>query len=94
MMNKNLGLTTLGKIHNELIGCDYDIAKVEAILTHICGCKVSWVDSNIDCGLDDDKTENNYLIRDLFSTEDEIADIRVFYGDVDRRIDYATLTFN
>lgn len=45
MMNKNLGLTTLGKIHNELIGCDYDIAKVEAILTHICGCKVSWVEA-------------------------------------------------
>lgn len=63
----------------------YDgVTDTEEILTEIVGKNVSMYDSKIDDGVDDD--EDNYVICDCFSTDDDSITIRIYYGDETRVI--------
>lgn len=63
----------------------YDgVTYTEEILTEIVGKNVSMYDSKIDDGVDDD--EDNYVICDCFSTDDDSITIRIYYGDETRVI--------
>lgn len=77
------------EIIKEFIGGKYDgITATEEILTEICGQNVSLYDSVIDDGVDDDETEDEYIMRDCFSTADDKITIRIYYGDVTEEITY------
>ena len=85
-------MTLAEKIQTELIGSRYDSAtEMEAILTQIVGENVSWYDSNIDDGVDDDETEDMYVMRDAFSTDDNKINIRIYYGDMTGEITYVSV---
>jgi len=63
----------------------YDgVTYTEEILTEIVGKNVSMYDSKIDDGVDDD--EDNYVMCDCFSTDDDSITIRIYYGDETRVI--------
>lgn len=63
----------------------YDgVTYTEEILTEIVGKNVSMYDSKIDDGVDDD--EDNYVMCDCFSTDDNSITIRIYYGDETRVI--------
>lgn len=63
----------------------YDgVTYTEEILTEIIGKNVSMYDSKIDDGVDDD--EDNYVMCDCFSTDDDSITIRIYYGDETRVI--------
>lgn len=59
------------------------ITDTEEILTEIIGKNVSMYDSKIDDGTDGD---DNYVMRDCFSTDDNTITIRIYYGDITRVI--------
>lgn len=83
------------KIETEFIGANFDgITDTEEILTEIYGSSVSWHDSKIDDGVDDDETEDCYVMCDLFSSDDDKLDVRIYYGDVSREIGYVSVQFN
>lgn len=64
----------------------YDgVTYTEEILTEIVGKNVSMYDSKIDDGVDDDD-EDNYVMCDCFSTDDDSITIRIYYGDETRVI--------
>lgn len=85
-------MTLTEKIQTELIGSRFDsITETEEILTKLVGKNVSWYDSNIDDGVDDDETEDAYVMRDAFSTDDDKINIRIYYGDVTREITYVSV---
>ena len=85
-------MTLAEKIQTELIGSRYDSAtEMEEILTQIVGENVSWYDSNIDDGVDDDETEDMYVMRDAFSTDDHKINIRIYYGDMTGEITYVSV---
>ena len=63
----------------------YDgVTYTEEILTEIVGKNVSMYDSKIDDGVDDD--EDNYVMCDCFSTDDDSITIRIYDGDETRVI--------
>ena len=85
-------MTLAEKIQTELIGSRYDsTTEMEEILTQIVGENVSWYDSNIDDGVDDDETEDMYVMRDAFSTDDDKINIRIYYGDMTGEITYVSV---
>lgn len=61
----------------------YGVTDTEEILTEIVGKNVSMYDSKIDDGADGD---DNYVMCDCFSTDDDSITIRVYYGDETRVI--------
>lgn len=64
----------------------YDgVTDTEEILTEIVGKNVSMYDSKIDDGADDDE-DDNYVMCDCFSTDDDSITIRIYYGDETRVI--------
>lgn len=82
-------MTLTEKIQTELIGTEYDgVHPTEEILTKLVGRNVSWYDSNIDDGADDDETEDKYVMKSCFSTDNDDVIIRIYYGDVTREIGY------
>lgn len=85
-------MTLAEKIQTELIGSRYgSTTEMEEILTQIVGENVSWYDSNIDDGVDDDETEDMYVMRDVFSTDDDKINIRIYYGDMTGEITYVSV---
>ena len=85
-------MTLTEKIQTELIGSRFDsITETEEILTQLVGKNVSWYDSNIDDGVDDDETEDTYIMRDAFSTNDDKIIIRIYYGNVTGEITYVSV---
>lgn len=77
------------EIRKELIGARYDnCVEIEDILTNIIGQKVEWFDTEIDDGVDDDETEDEYIMKTSFSTKDDRIIIRVYWGDVTEEITY------
>jgi hypothetical protein len=85
-------MTLAEKIQTELIGSHYgSTTEMEEILTQIVGENVSWYDSNIDDGVDDDETEDMYVMRDAFSTDDDKINIRIYYGDMTGEITYVSV---
>lgn len=75
------------EIVDEFTGGSYEgCADAEEILTKICGQKVSWYDTKIDDGIDDD--EDYYVMAACFTTEDRKIDIIIYYGNVTSVIGY------
>ena len=94
-MNKNLALTFLGKIQNEFIGSRYmGIEETENLLTHIAGEPIKHYDTKIDDGVDDDETEDTYIMKACFSTEDDEITVGIYYGDVSEEIGYVNVQIN
>lgn len=82
-------MTLTEKIQTELIGTEYDgVNTTEEILTKLVGRNVSWYDTDIDDGADDDETEDKYVMKSCFSTDNDDVIIRIYYGDVTREIGY------
>ena len=82
-------LTLTEKIQTALIGSDYmGCDDTERLLSEIVGRKVSWYDTVIDDGADDDETEDQYVMRACFSTDRDDIIIRVYYGDLTEEIGY------
>lgn len=81
------------EIENEFIGGNYDgITATEEILTEIVGQSVEHYDTCIDDGADGDETEDSYVMKACFSSEDESITIRIFYGDVTKEIGYVSVS--
>ena len=82
-------LTLTEKIQNEFIGsrrvCVRDL---EERLTQIVGHKASCYDSKIDDGVDEDETEEQYVMADCFDFEGIPLIVRIYYGDVTQEIGY------
>ena len=77
------------KIQTELIGSDYrGVGETEEILSEICGEPITWYDTCIDDGADDDETEDSYVMKACFSNRDDSIIIRIYYGDVTEEIGY------
>ena len=82
-------LTLTEKIQTALIGSKNMSRPVMAEnLSSLIGKEVSLYDSCIDDGADGDETEDQYVMRDCWSTVDDSVVIRIYYGDVSREIGY------
>lgn len=80
------------EIEQEFIGGNYGgTTATEEILTEIIGKPVEWYDSVIDDGVDDDETEDEYIIKECFSTKDDKIIVRIYYGNVTDEIGYVTV---
>ena len=76
------------EIEREFIGGRYNgISATEEILSNIVGQAVKHYDTCIDDGVDEDETEDTYVMRACFTNENNIT-IRIFYGDVTEEIGY------
>lgn len=94
-MDKNLALTLKGKIQTEFIGGYYmGVEETEHILTHIAGKPIKWYDTKIDDGADDDETEDTYVMKACFSTEDNSIIVGIYYGNVSEEIGYVNVQIN
>lgn len=81
------------EIQQEFIGGRYDgETATEEILTNIIGQSVEWYDTYIDDGVDDDETEDMYIMKSCFSTKDDKISVRIYYGDVTEEITYVSVT--
>ena len=83
------------EIQREFIGGRYDgETATEEILTNIIGQSVEWYDTYIDDGVDDDETEDEYVMKSCFSTKDDKIIVRTYYGDVTEEIAYVSVSNN
>lgn len=83
------------EIEREFIGSRYDTTTdTEEILTNIIGQSVKHYDTCIDDGADGDETEDVYVMKSCFSTDDDNITIRIFYGDVTGEIGYVSVEGN
>lgn len=81
-----------GKIETEFIGGRYlGDEETEKILTNIIGREVVCYDTKIDDGVDDDETEDEYVMKSCFSTRDDKVIIGIYYGDVTEEISYVNI---
>ena len=81
------------EIEREFIGGRYDgVTATEEILTNIVGKSVEWYDTVIDDGVDGDETEDQYVMKDCFSTKDDSVVVRIYYGDVTEEIGYVSVS--
>jgi hypothetical protein len=81
------------EIQREFIGASYDGWDVaEGILKEIIGESVRFYDKGIADGVDEDETEDTYVMYDSFETFDGELTIRIFYGDVTREVGYVSVT--
>jgi hypothetical protein len=82
-------MTLTEKIQSEFIGADYQgIEETESVLQRIIGKECKHYDSCIDDGVDEDETEDSYIMRACFSTEDGNIVVHIYYGDVTEEIGY------
>ena len=82
-------MTLTEKIQTALIGADYmGITDTAELLTKMVGRNVSHYDTCIDDGADDDETEDTYVMRACFATDNDDTIIRIYYGDVTEEIGY------
>jgi hypothetical protein len=80
------------EIEREFIGGHYNgINATEKILTNIVGQAVKHYDTCIDDGADGDETEDTYVMKGCFTTNDDNITIRIFYGDVTEEIGYVSV---
>ena len=88
-------LALKGKIETEFIGGHYEgDEETEKILSKIVGKPVKWYDTKIDDGVDDDETEDEYIMKSCFSTEDDKIIVGIYYGDVSDEIGYVNVQIN
>ena len=82
------------EIEREFIGGRYDgISATEEILTNIVGQSVKHYDTKISNGVDEDETEDVYVMKSCFSTSDSQFKIGIYYGDVTEEIGYVNVEF-
>lgn len=80
------------EIESEFIGGRYEgISATEEILSNIVGQAVKHYDTCIDDGADGDETEDSYVMKSCFSTNDDNITIHIFYGDVTEEIGYVSV---
>ena len=80
------------EIENEFIGGRYDgITATEEILTEIVGQSVEHYDTCIDDGADGDETEDVYVMKSCFASNDDKIIVRIFYGDMTDEIGYVSV---
>lgn len=80
------------EIEREFIGGRYDgITTTEEILTNIVGQSVKHYDTCIDDGVDEDETEDVYVMKACFSTSNSQFKIGIYYGDVTEDIGYVNV---
>ena len=83
------------EIRAEFIGGRYEgETATEEQLTEIIGQSVEWYDTYIVDGVDDDETEDMYVMKSCFSTKDDSITIRIYYGDVTEEITYIGVSNN
>lgn len=79
------------EIIDKFIGSNYKgVTETKEILTKICGQDVSCYDSGIDDGIDD--SEDEYVMRDCFTTADNKMSIKINYGERTMDIGYVSVT--
>lgn len=80
------------EIEREFIGGRYDgISATEEILSNIVGQVVKHYDTCIDDGVDEDETEDVYVMKACFSTSDSQLKIGIYYGDVTEEVGYVNV---
>lgn len=80
------------EIEREFIGGRYDgISTTEEILTNIVGQSVKHYDTKISDGVDEDETEDVYVMKACFSTSNSQIKIGIYYGDVTEEIGYVNV---
>ena len=78
------------EIQDALCGTLYEgETATEEILTRIVGREVEWYDSSIDDGADGD---DDYVIKDCYSTKDDKIIVRIYFGNCTREIGYVSVT--
>ena len=83
------------KIETEFIGGHYEgDEETEKILSKIVGKPVKCYDTKIDDGVDDNETEDEYIMKSCFSTEDDKIIVGIYYGDVTDEIGYVNVQIN
>ena len=88
-------MTLTERIQTALIGSDYmGVTETEQLLSDIVGSEMTWYDTCIYDGADDDETEDQYVMRSCFSDESSRLTIRIYYGDVTREIGYVDVSEN
>lgn len=88
-------LALKSKIETEFIGGHYEgDEETEKILSNLVGKTVKWYDTKIDDGVDDDETEDEYIMKSCFSTEDDKIIVGIYYGDVTDEIGYVNVQIN
>jgi hypothetical protein len=82
------------EIEREFIGGRYDgISATEEILTNIVGQSVKHYDTKISDGVDEDETEDVYVMKSCFSTSNSQIKIGIYYGDVTEEIGYVNVEY-
>ena len=77
------------KIQTEFIGSDYKVvSETEKMLSDICGEPVTWCDTCIDDGADNDEAESQCVMKACFSNNNDSIIIRIYYGNVTEEIGY------
>lgn len=75
------------EIRNKFVCEIYDgETATEEILTEIIGKAVEWYDTKYDDGIDDNESEDSYVMKSCFSTKDDEYEIHIYYGDVTEEI--------
>lgn len=84
-MNKNIKEL----VEKTFIGANYNgDEETEKELSNLLGGKWRCYDTKIDDGVDDDETEDEYIMVSCFENEQGNIDILIYYGDVTDEITY------
>lgn len=84
-MNKNIKEL----VEETFIGANYNgDEETEKELSNLLGGKWRCYDTKIDDGVDDDETEDEYIMVSCFENEQGNVDILIYYGDVTDEITY------
>lgn len=76
-------------VEKTFIGANYNgDEETEKELSNLLGGKWRCYDSKIDDGVDDDETEDEYVMVSCFENEQGNVDILIYYGDVTDEITY------
>lgn len=79
-------------VENAFIGTKYqDDETTEKELEKLLGGKWRCYDTKIDDGVDDDETEDEYIMVSCFENEQGNVDILIYYGDATNEITYTNV---
>lgn len=88
-------MTIREKIQTEFIGTNYQgEEKTNEILTKIVGHPSNMYDNCIDDGVDEDESEDSYVMKACFSFFGIDIKVRIYYGDVTEEIGYVDVSGN
>lgn len=76
-------------VENNFIGADFQGEdETEKELSKLFGGKWRCYDTKIDDGVDNDETEDEYIMVSCFENEQGNVDVLIYYGDVTNEITY------